>query len=97
MNSGSALLGLFSHVSVRLLGLGACDTSWCCARGAFTFNRRVLIQTHDEGAAQWPPKVGEIHQDAGGQAFEEKRNKPFRARHRLVDGLEKLLLLGCAP
>ena len=26
----------------------------------------------------------------------ENRNKPFHARRRLADGLEKLLLLGCA-
>jgi len=27
----------------------------------------------------------------------ENRSKPFHAGHRLADGLEKLLLLGCAP
>ena len=37
LNSGSALLGLFSCISVRLLGLGMYLTSWCHARGAFTF------------------------------------------------------------
>lgn len=33
----------------------------------------VVTKTHDEDAAQGPPKVSEVHQDAGGCAFEEKR------------------------
>lgn len=33
----------------------------------------VVTKTHGEDAAQGPPKVSEIHQDAGGCAFEEKR------------------------
>ena len=45
LSSGSALLGVFSCVSVRLLGLGVCHASRCHAREASTFFRRVAVKT----------------------------------------------------